>query len=314
METLSPGPAPEQPLPGPPPSAPADTAGEPLEIPVSLAGPGDLWRRLRRHRSAMAGAVVVLLLVLVALLAPLIAPHSPTVGRVADAYSPPGGRFPLGTDHAGRDVLSRVVYGTRISLTVGLVVQSMALVIGTSLGLVAGYFGGKVDDAVSALTVTLQAFPGILLAIAVVGVLGPGIYNVYLALGLVAWPSTARLVRGQTLAFKEQQFVESARAVGASATRILRRHILPNCLGPLIVIVTLGVAGAVLSEAALSFLGLGVQPPAPSWGAMLNAGRGRLATAPWLTIFPGLAIFVTVLSLNLVGDGLRDVLDPRVRT
>ncbi|MGH9282938.1 MAG: ABC transporter permease, partial [Acidimicrobiales bacterium] len=175
------------------------------------------------------------------------------------------------------------------------------------------YYGGRVDDVVSGVTVTLQAFPGLLLAIAVVAVLGPGIYNVFLALGLVAWPSIARLVRGQTLALKEQQFVESARAVGASGRRIIFRHILPNCLGPLIVIVTLGVAGSILSEAALSFLGLGVQPPQPSWGSMLSAGKARMATAPWLTIFPGLAIFVTVLSLNLLGDGLRDVLDPRLR-
>ncbi|MGH2688473.1 MAG: ABC transporter permease, partial [Actinomycetota bacterium] len=212
-----------------------------------------------------------------------------------------------------RDVLSRIIYGARISLTVGLVVQATALVIGTTLGLLSGYYGGRVDDVVSGVTVTLQAFPGLLLAIAVVAVLGPGIYNVFLALGLVAWPSIARLVRGQTLALKEQQFVESARAVGASGRRIIFRHILPNCRGPLIVIVTLGVAGSILSEAALSFLGLGVQPPQPSWGSMLSAGRARMATAPWLTLFPGLAIFVTVLSLNLLGDGLRDVLDPRLR-
>jgi peptide/nickel transport system permease protein len=295
------------------PTTVAETAPDVLDLPVRLAGPGETWRRLRRRRSAVAGGVVLLLLALVAVFAPLIAPHSPTIGNIADAFTPPSRRFPFGTDHAGRDVFSRVIFGARISLTVGLVVQSVALVAGTALGLLAGYYGGRVDDVISGVTVTLQAFPGILLAIAVVAGLGPGIFNVFLALGLVAWPSLARLVRGQTLALKEQQFVESARAVGASGPRILRRHILPNCRGPLIVVVTLGVAGAILSEATLSFLGLGVQPPSPSWGSMLAGGRARMATAPWLTIFPGLAIFVTVLSLNMLGDGLRDVLDPRLR-
>jgi ABC-type dipeptide/oligopeptide/nickel transport system permease subunit len=299
------------PAPGPP-QVP-DPIADPGALPVRLTGPADVWRRLRRKRSAMAGAVALVLLGLMAIFAPLIAPHSPTVGEVADAFTPPGRRFLFGTDHVGRDVLSRVIFGARISLTVGLVVQSTALVLGTALGLLAGYYGGRADDVVSGVVVTLQAFPGILLAIAVVAVLGPGIYNVFLALGLVAWPSIARLVRGQTLALKEQQFVESALAVGASGTRILRRHILPNCMGPLIVVVTLGVAGAILSEAALSFLGLGVQPPSPSWGSMLAAGRARMASAPWLTFFPGLAIFVTVLSLNMLGDGLRDILDPRLR-
>lgn len=280
---------------------------------VRLGGPADAWRRLRRRRSAMAGAVILLALGLAAVFAPVVSPHSPTIGNLADAFAPPGRRFLMGTDHVGRDVLSRVIFGARISLTVGLVVQVTALVVGTAFGLLAGYYGGWMDDTVSAVTVTLQAFPGILLAIAVVAMLGPGIYNVFLALGLVAWPSIARLVRGQTLALKEQQFVESARAIGASGPRILRRHILPNCMGPLIVVVTLGVGGAILSEAALGFLGLGVQPPVPSWGSMLAAGRARMATAPWLTIFPGLAIFVTVLSLNMLGDGLRDVLDPRLR-
>lgn len=290
-----------------------DPAADAVDLPVQVGGPGDVWRRLRRRRGAVAGGTILLLLALVALLAPLVAPHSPTLGKIADTFTPPGRRFLFGTDHAGRDVLSRIIFGARISLTVGLVVQSIALVAGTAFGLLAGYYGGRVDDVVSGVTVTLQAFPGILLAIAVVAVLGPGIYNVYLALGLVAWPSIARLVRAQTLALKEQQFVESARAVGASGPRILRRHILPNCMGPLIVIVTLGVAGAILSEAALSFLGLGVQRPSPAWGLMLADGRARMATAPWLTIFPGLAIFVTVLSLNMLGDGLRDVLDPRLR-
>jgi peptide/nickel transport system permease protein len=306
MDVLSPGaPSPGAPLTSEP--------GVEAASQIRVGSAADLWRGLRRRPGAMAGGVILLLLVLVALFAPLLAPHSATVGELRDAFTPPGRRFPLGTDYVGRDVLSRVIFGARISLTVGLVVQSVALLLGTALGLLAGYYGGRVDDVISGLTVTLQAFPGLLLAIAVVSVLGAGIYNVFLALGLVAWPSIARLVRGQTLALREQQFVESARAVGASGPRILRYHILPNCMGPLIVVATLGVAGAIVSGAAQSFLGLGIQPPAPSWGSMLALGRARIASAPWLTIFPGLAIFVTVLSLNMLGDGLRDVLDPRLR-
>lgn len=271
------------------------------------------WRRLLRMPGPVIGCSIVLLLVLVAIFAPLLAPHSPIEGRAIDAYSSPGGRFLLGTDHAGRDVLSRLIYGTRISLSVGLVVQSAALVVGTTLGLLAGYYGRRVDDVISGITVMLQAFPGLLLAITVVAVLGPNLFNVFLALGLVGWPTIARLVRGQTLALKEQQFVEGARAVGASSRRILLRHILSNCWGPIIVLVTLGVAGAILAEASLSFLGIGTQRPLPSWGSMLADGRDQIADSPWLTVFPGLAIFITILSLNMLGDGLRDVLDPKLR-
>jgi peptide/nickel transport system permease protein len=261
----------------------------------------------------MIGAGLLLLLVLVAVFAPLLAPHDPIQGRVIDTLSPPSERFPFGTDHAGRDVLSRIIYGTRISLSVGVVVQSTALVVGTALGLIAGYFGGRVDDLVSGVVVVLQAFPGFLLALVVAAVLEPGLFNLYIALGLVGWPAICRLVRGQTLALKERQFIEAAHAVGVSRRRVLVRHILPNCLGPVIVIVTLGAAGTILAEAALSYLGLGTQPPTPSWGSMLAAGLVHMSDAPWLTIYPGLAIFLTILSLNLLGDGLRDVWDPKLR-
>jgi ABC-type dipeptide/oligopeptide/nickel transport system permease subunit len=274
----------------------------------------EAWRKLRRMPGPMIGLVVFGLLVLMAIFAPWIAPHDPIKeANVMDAVTAPGAKFLLGSDHAGRDVLSRLIFGARVSLSVGLVVQGVSVTIGTVLGLLAGYYGGWVDSVISGVTTVLQAFPGLLFAIAVMSVLGPGLYNVFLALGLVGWPTIARLVRGEVLALREREFVEGARAMGARDVRILLRHILPNCLGPVIVVVTLGMAGAILSEASLSFLGLGTQPPTPSWGAMLAGGRDHIFDAPWLTLYPGLAIFITILALNLLGDGLRDVLDPRIR-
>lgn len=271
------------------------------------------FRRLLRMPGPTIGLVVFSLLVLVAIFAPVIAPYDPiTDANVMDAVTPPGEKFLLGSDHAGRDVLSRLIHGARISLTVGLVVQAVSLTLGTVLGLLAGYYGGWLDDLISGLTTVLQAFPGLLFAIAVMSVLGPGLYNVFLALGLVGWPTIARLVRGEVLSLREREFVEGARAMGARDFRILLKHVLPNCMGPVIVVVTLGIAGAILSEASLSFLGLGTQPPHPSWGAMLASGRDYIWEAPWLTFYPGIAIFVTILALNLLGDGLRDVFDPRL--
>lgn len=272
------------------------------------------WRRLRRRPGPMIGLTIFTLLALLAIFAPLLAPFDPVKdANVMDALTAPGGKFLLGSDHTGRDLLSRLLYGARISLTVGLVVQGISLVIGCTLGLLAGYYGGWLDDVITGVTTVLQAFPGLLFAIAIMSVMGPGLYNVFLALGLVGWPTISRLVRGEVLALREREFVQGARAVGARDLRILLLHLLPNCLGPIIVVVTLGIAGAILSEASLSFLGLGTQPPTPSWGAMLAGGRDYVWDAPWLTFYPGIAIFVTILSLNLLGDGLRDVLDPRLK-
>lgn len=289
------------------------TSGAPA-VGAGLSPMASAWGRLRRAPGPMIGLTVFLLLALTAIFAPLLAPHDPVkFANVMNALTPPGKEFLLGADHTGRDILSRLIYGARISLTVGLVVQAVSLTIGATLGLLAGYYGGWIDDVITGVTTILQAFPGLLFAIAVMAVLGPGLYNVFVALGLVGWPTISRLIRGEVLALREREFVVGARATGARDLRILLKHLLPNCLGPVIVVVTLGIGNAILSEASLSFLGLGTQPPTPSWGAMLASGRDYIWEAPWLTLYPGLAIFVTILSLNLLGDGLRDVLDPRLK-
>jgi ABC-type dipeptide/oligopeptide/nickel transport system permease subunit len=284
---------------------------------VSVGGPrragGSLWRRARRLRNLAIGGALVGLLVVVAVAAPLIAPFDPVLDADLNNYlRPPGGPFLLGTDIFGRDVLSRIVYGARVSLGVGIAVQASALAVGVALGLLAGFYGGGVDTLIMRLAEVIFAFPGLLFAIAIMAIIGPSLSNVFLALGLVSWTALARVVRGQVLSLKEQEYVEAARAVGASNRRIIFRHILPNTLAPVIVLVTLGIGGAILAEASLSFLGLGAQPPTPSWGSMLSAGRDYLLQAPWLSLYPGMAIFLTVMGFNLLGDGIRDLLDPRM--
>lgn len=271
------------------------------------------WRAILRQPGPVLGIVLLLIVVAVAVFAPVISGYDPTRNNLLESLEPPSRKHWMGTDLLGRDVFTRVAYGARVSLSVAVVVQLVSVIIGTTMGVLAGYFGGRLDDFISALTTIVQAFPGLLFAIAVMAVLGPSLYNVFIALALVSWPTVARLVRGETLALKEQLFVEGARASGAADTYILLRHVLPNCLGPIIVVSTLGLGSVVLSEATLSFLGLGIQPPMPSWGSMLAESRNRVMDAPWLMIFPGLAIFITVLAFNLLGDGLRDVLDPRLR-
>jgi len=273
----------------------------------------DAWKRLKRNRLAMAGLVVIVLLMLVAVFAPYIAPHDPYKQSLDDQLRPPSRKYPLGTDDLGRDVASRIIFGSRISLTVGFVAEAITLVIGVTLGAISGYFGGRVDNVIMRITDMMFAFPDLLFAIAIMFVLGPGIYNVFIALAIVGWAGMARLVRGQVLAVREREFVEAAKAVGESDVRIIIKHILPNCLAPVIVSATLGIPGAIMSEAGLSFLGLGAQPPTPSWGQMISIGRGYLRFAPWFSVYPGLAIMVTVLAFNLFGDGLRDALDPRLR-
>ena len=263
---------------------------------------------------AALGLLILIILVFMALFAPFLAPYDPTAVRLAEGLSGPSITHPLGQDKLGRDILSRIIYGARISLYVGVFTVAFSALIGTMVGAVAGFLGGVVDEVVMRLIDILLAFPGILLAIAFMAVLGPSLNNIVIALTVLGWVGYARLVRGQVLALREFEFVQAARALGADTRRIITRHLVPNVLGPVIVQATFGMAGAIVAEAGLSFLGLGTQPPNPSWGSMLNDGREFLLISPHLTTFPGLAIMAVVLGLNFLGDGLRDILDPRGRT
>ena len=270
-----------------------------------------LWHRMRQNRLSVVGLALIAGFLLLAFAAPLLAPADPMAQALYNRLSPPTLEHPFGTDDFGRDILSRVIYGARISLRVGIVAVLIALVLGTGIGLVAGYWGGWIDQVLMRVMDLLLAFPSILLAIGIVAVLGPGLENAMLAVGIVAVPQYARLVRASVLTVRETDYVLAARAMGASDARILALAILPNCLAPLIVQATLGLATAILDAAGLSFLGLGAQPPTPEWGAMLSQGRELIVRAPWVLTFPGGAIFFTVLAFNLVGDGLRDALDPK---
>jgi peptide/nickel transport system permease protein len=256
---------------------------------------------------------LTVVLTLAALLAPLVAPYRPDEIHPLDSLTAPSRQYLLGTDDLGRDILSRVVYGARVSLMVGGIAIGIAAAIGVPLGLVAGYRGGRLDGLIMRVMDALLAFPAILLAIALMAVLGPSLENAMIAIGVIYIPAFARITRANVLSLREREFVEAARALGAGGLYIAVLVVLPNCLSPLIVQGSLGVANAILVEAALSFLGLGVQPPEPSWGSMLSFGRNLLAQAPWYATFPGLAIFVTVLGLNFLGDGLREALDPRLQ-
>src|SRR2546429_2414162 len=270
-----------------------------------------MGRRVIRNRWTVAGLTVVTLLGLAALAAPWLAPGDPTRGDLAAALRSPSGAYLLGTDAQGRDVLSRVLFGARLSLAVGLVSQVIALAAGLALGLTAGFYGRWVDAVVMRVADVTLAFPSLLLLIAVAAAVRPSLPVVCVVIGLVGWAGMARLVRGQVLVARGLDYVQAARALGASDARLVARHVLPNILGPVIVAATLGVGGAIMAEAALSFVGLGAQPPTPSWGAMLAEGRDLLRVAPWVSLFPGLAIGATVLGVNLLGDGLRDALDVR---
>jgi len=273
------------------------------------------WEVLRRTagaRLAPFGAAVLLLAVLVALAAPLVAPHDPLRQNLGNALAPPGRAHWLGTDNVGRDVLSRVIWGTRVSLVAGFVSVAIAALVGGLLGVLAGYCGGRVDGLVMRLMDAVLSFPPLVLALALGAVLGAGLTGVLIALGVVYTPTFARLMRGQVLAVKARDYVDAARALGAPGWRIAWHHVLPNAATPIVVQASLSVAFAILAEASLSFLGLGIQPPQASWGSMINAGRGYLQQAPWVVFGPGVALFVTVVGLNFVGDAVRDALDPRL--
>lgn len=271
-------------------------------------------RRLHRHPSAMVGGILLIIIILTTLAAPIIAPYDPLETAPREARQSPSSDHLLGTDDLGRDVFSRILYGGRISLLLGIIAVVIGGIAGTLLGLLAGYFRGFVEIVIMQFIDILLAFPGFLLALAAVAVLGTGINNVMIAVGISLIPGFARVVRGSTLTVREMDYVESARVVGIRHGRILRKYVLPNVTAPVIVLATVDVAGAILTGAALSFLGLGAQPPQPEWGLMINEGRRFLRIAWWISTFPGAAIMIAVIAINLVGDALRDVLDPRLRT
>lgn len=271
-------------------------------------------RQLRRDKMAVLGAVFLIVVVLISLLAPVLSPRDPLETNLGQRLLPPGSpHYPLGADDLGRDVLSRLIWGGRVSLLVGFAAVLWALLFGVLVGLVAGFYGGWLDSLAMRIIDILMAFPAILLAIAIVASLGPGLFNTMLAVAIVGIPYYARIVRGSILSLREQEFVQAARVVGASNWRIVARHILPNSLAPLIVAATLDVGWMIMAAAGMSFLGLGAQPPMAEWGVMLSEGRKFIRHAPHASILPGLAIFLVVLALNLLGDGLRDALDPRLR-
>ncbi|MFQ5846353.1 MAG: ABC transporter permease [Candidatus Methylomirabilales bacterium] len=268
---------------------------------------------MRKKRVSSVGLIIVVGVMLCAFLAPVLAPYSPTEQVLAEGLKGPSVTHPFGQDRLGRDLLSRMLYGARISFWVATVAISISLGIGLLVGTAAGHFGGWMDELLMRLVDILQAFPGILLAIAFAAILGPSITNVVIALSLIGWVGYARLTRGQTLVVREMEFVAAAKALGGRDLRVILRHVLPNILGPILVEASFGFASVIVAEASLSFLGLGAQPPTPSWGGMLNEARQYLLVAPHLTLFPGLAIVVTVMGFNFLGDGLRDLWDPRSR-
>lgn len=287
--------------------------GQAPTLRVSAGFYADAWRRLRRNRAALVGLLLVGFFAVLAVLAPVVAPSDPIAQDLDARLLPPSRQHWLGTDDLGRDLFTRIIYGGRVSLTVGIVSVTFALVTGTVLGLVAGFYAGWLDSVTMRVMDIMLAFPATLLAIFIVGIRGPGLNNAMLAIGVINIPIFARIVRGSVLRVRHEDFVEAARALGASQRRLLGRHILPNTLAPIIVQTTLAIGAAILEAAGLSFLGLGAQAPTPEWGAMLSNTREFLRDAPWAATFPGIAILLTVVGFNLLGDGLRDALDPRLR-
>lgn len=286
--------------------------------PMSEIGEAETWKDqvktlIRQNKLAAASAVLILLIILAAVFAPFVAPYDHLAQSLTDRLQTPSMAHWLGTDELGRDVLSRIIFGARISLTIGLVPTLISMAIGTVLGLCAGVYGGKVDFVIMRLADVMLAFPSLLLAMVVMYTMGGGLINIFIALSLINWASTARVVRSQTLSLKEKEYVEAARSIGVSQWTIMFRHILPNCLPSLIVLFTLNIPSAILSEASLSFLGVGAQPPSASWGLMAVRGKKYLFSEPWLCIAPSVAIMIVVLAFNFLGDGLRDVLDPYLK-
>jgi peptide/nickel transport system permease protein len=273
----------------------------------------EIWRRFRKNKAAVLGLIVLVILVLSAIFADVITPEDRDAQDLTRTLLAPSRQHIMGTDNFGRDIFTRIIYGTRTSMLVGFTAVGVALSVGLTIGSIAGYYGGKLDNVLMRFIDILISIPGILLAIAIASALGPGLINVMIAVGIAAIPDYARISRAQVLTLREQEFVEAARAIGGNDLRIITRHILPNAMAPIIVQATLGLAGAILSAAGLSFIGLGIQPPTPEWGFMLSAGRRFLREYPHMVTFPGLAIVIVVLAINMVGDGLRDAFDPKLK-
>ncbi|HKF78354.1 MAG TPA: ABC transporter permease [Candidatus Dormibacteraeota bacterium] len=287
------------------------------ESPEQIGLWSDVWRRFRRNRLAVAGAIVVAVLILDALLVPLLAGmglvQDPIHQDVTHIFGGPSLHHPAGTDYLGRDTLARLMFGARISLSIGILVQGIILAIGGVIGLVSGYFGGRVDNLLMRFTDIWFAFPDLIFVLVLVSVFGPSILSIFVAIALTNWANLARLVRGQVLSIKEKEFIESARAVGSSGFKIMARHLIPNALGPVIVTLTFGIPQAIFLDAALSYLGVGIQPPTPDWGVMVQDGYQAMNASAGQVVFPAIAIAITMLSFTFIGDGLRDALDPRMR-
>lgn len=273
----------------------------------------DAYNRLKKNKFAMFCLYIIIALVVVAVLAPVLTPYDPSYQDDDNILQKPSKEHLLGTDEFGRDIFSRIIYGSRISLSVSVIAETISIIIGTVMGALAGYYGGKVDMFISRLIEIFASFPQILFAIAVMFVLGPGVINVFIAIGFIGWTGVARIIRSQIIQLKEKEYVEASRASGGSDLRIIFKHLIPNCLSTIIVVATMDIPGNIMREASLSFLGLGVQPPTPSWGGMINAARMYMRTNPGYSIYPGVAIIITVLAFNILGDGLRDALDPQLK-
>ena len=273
----------------------------------------DSFKRLKKNKMAMVCLVVIIALIILAVFAPFFAPYDPNLQDYAAILQKPSVAHPFGTDEYGRDILSRIIYGTRISLSVGILAQLIATVIGVTLGALAAYYGGWVDTLTSTIMELLAAFPDLIFAMGIMFVLGPGMKNIFVALGLLTWVRTARMIRGSILQLKEKEYVEAAKASGATPFHIITKHLIPNCLSTVIVLVTLGIPNAIMYEASLSFLGMGIQPPTPSWGSMISFAQPYISYLPSYSIFPGIAIMITVIAFNIFGDGLRDALDPKMK-
>ena len=274
---------------------------------------GTFWKRFKRNKLAVLGGFIVLTLFITAIFAPLLSPYDPNSINVKHILEPPGRTHPLGTDDLGRDILSRMIWGARISLAVGFVAVGISTMVGILLGAVSGYYGGWTDRVLMRFVDIMLSIPTFFLLLAVIAFLEPSIWNIMIVIGLTSWMGVSRLVRAEVLSSKEREFALAARAIGASDLRMIFKHILPNSMAPVLVSAVLGVAGAILVESALSFLGIGVQPPTASWGNILTAGKDNIEIAWWLSVFPGLAILVTVLAYNLLGEGIRDSIDPRLK-